>query len=60
MCRFSQKGGDPVSSRYLRIVAVIAFMFTSGASLACTAGAKSKSADQMGSAPTSSSTQKGG
>jgi len=49
-----------VSSRYLRIVAVIAFMFTSGASLACTAGAKSKSADQMGSAPTSSSAQRGG
>ncbi len=49
-----------MSSRYLRIVAVIAFMFTSSASLACPAGAKSKSADQMGSAPTSSSAQRGG
>ena len=61
MCRFLEKGGDPVSSRYLRIVAVIAFTFTSGAALACNAGAKMKSADgSQGSAPTSSSPQRGG
>lgn len=50
-----------MSSRYLRIVAVIAFTFTSGAALACDAGAKAKSADgSQGSAPTSSIAQKGG
>ena len=50
-----------MSSRYLRIVAVIAFTFTSGAALACSAGAKMKSADgSQGSAPTSSSSQRGG
>jgi hypothetical protein len=44
MCRFSQKGGDPMSSRLLSIAAVVVFSMTSGAALACT-GAKAKSAD---------------
>jgi hypothetical protein len=44
MCRFSQKGGDPMSSRLLSIAAVVVISMTSGAALACT-GAKAKSAD---------------
>ena len=44
MCRFSQKGGDPMSSRLLSIAAVVAFSRTSGAALACT-GPRAKSAD---------------
>lgn len=44
MCRFSQKGGDPMSSRLLSIAAAVTLAMASGAALACT-GAKAKSAD---------------
>jgi hypothetical protein len=55
MCRFSQKGGDPMSSRLLSIAAVVVFSMASGAALACT-GAKAKSADgsQQQSVPVAS------
>lgn len=47
-------------SSYLRIAAVIAFMFTSGAALACS-GAKMKSADgSQGATASTTSTQQGG
>jgi hypothetical protein len=60
MCRFSQKGGDPMSSRLLSIATVVVFSMTSGAALACT-GAKAKSADgsQQQNVPTATKARGG-
>jgi hypothetical protein len=59
MCRFSQKGGDPMSSRLLSIAAVVDCSVTSGAALACTeASAKSADGSQQQSIP--SAIQAGG
>jgi hypothetical protein len=45
MCRALSKGGDPVSSRYLKIAVAAALFAAASVASACPGGAAMKSAD---------------